>query len=390
MKLGRKIASSKETDTSFKSKKVVIRAQSIANADLTVDQREALLMKLKNALVQVNHSNPSSRKAALVTLTDIVKHEHHLVRDEFSLMITGTLQTIFDKNSAVRKSYVSFMKQLVQSVRNDRLSSFFEGLVVRLRAALTHLDEEIQIDALSLLTVYLEITPQLIVKFDQGKLFPVFLQLLSPDTTRAGNHGTSSLRVSPHSSLGKSNGRLQILSSLYKYLHAQIKIIASKGANYKPIHFALGSTSLITTIKCPLVVDVVFPSFSSTDEDTDEMGLDSRKKVENVISQIHPLLIQIWVECSSSAFEVGRITDSTSLKIMRNALLCLSLIWKQYSQLSGQVNQIKLLKMKETMKRTIGFKYPFSIEEFGEIDNQVVNVLNEFRKSYELITNAMV
>lgn len=138
------------TDTSFTSKKVAVKAQSLGKSVPTGAAN--VLESLQPILTGCGHYAVPSRREALSQLSmKISKTASAELVLHMDPILSATLKTICDENDAVRQKSLSFFTDLFAKFADASLAPFFPRFLVFLKLALSHLNTSVRADSLKFL-----------------------------------------------------------------------------------------------------------------------------------------------------------------------------------------------------------------------------------------------
>ena len=127
-----------------------------------------------------------------------------------------------DLTPSVRQASYALLRFLTSHVTSDVIKPFFPAIVAQLCCGLTHIDENVQLDSVKLLDIYILQYSGLLLSHI-SKVVPLLISLLSRQTSDKKNAKPSkfqaaSLQSVPSSSLLKLDSRLKILELISKLL----------------------------------------------------------------------------------------------------------------------------------------------------------------------------
>ncbi|CAN7998914.1 unnamed protein product [Ixodes hexagonus] len=305
LRVGRKLPQAlNTTDTSFKTKKIVLRDRpsKAASGEPTTTRK----LNIQDLIARLHHYNASSRLDALMGLKELgVGHpETFALHLKALLEILGTICS--DKEGAVRRAALKVLRLVLGSVSADRLSPFGPLLLSHLGCATNHLCPEVRHDALDLLNVLLDCVPALVVSAPYGTLRN-FLNMIS-----ASAETPASLSVPPAKRrrvLSSQPGRrttnrvvwVRVLARLERFLQAALLV------NFSPSPLARSKPCF--RLHAGLL--------SQKSDGAGRTG--GREFAEELV----PLLLDMWVEADPSS---GDAMDRDSLVLMDSVLAVLLLV----------------------------------------------------------------
>ncbi|KAG0184060.1 hypothetical protein DFQ28_000212 [Apophysomyces sp. BC1034] len=219
------------TDTSFKSKSISLPNQSITE-DKSREITTSRNLTLADLVIQLKHYNANVRKDALSGLEELCGRHPELLVSSLSSVVHGLLKLFIDDDRDVRKSLLAFLRECFVPLDKADLQPFLPLLVIYTCSAMTHIFEDIRLDAIKLADLWVEIAPDVIVSKFWDRFTGNYISLLAVDSTSMNTSSTSSTpssrpttttsvkeaAVKSHLHLHKS--KLELLSGLSKFLEA--------------------------------------------------------------------------------------------------------------------------------------------------------------------------
>jgi Rix1 complex component involved in 60S ribosome maturation len=168
------------TDTSFKSRKVSVAAQSILTERVDGDASSARGQTLSSLQAQLRHYASATRKDALVGLRSLLSRNPGIAEHRFAALTEGSLECIVCEDHAVRTALLEYQTDLLKSTTAATLAPFSDLYTAYTVSALTSLDKGVRRDGLSLLALLLARFPQ-VMAARAAKLLPNYATLLDSD-----------------------------------------------------------------------------------------------------------------------------------------------------------------------------------------------------------------
>lgn len=186
-------------------------------------------------MIQLKHYKTSVRKDALVGLRDLFQaNPDHLLPNLAKLVEQG-MSAMVDDSSQVRRALCSLLNLILTNVSSKQLMPFSSLFIAHLSCGLTHIDDQIQLDSVKILEVFLS-QPSLIVPY-ANELLSLLMKLISRQRnssalqsrkpllttlveakTKTG--GGTLLASNPDSKLADQMSRLRIFTFLSKFAEA--------------------------------------------------------------------------------------------------------------------------------------------------------------------------
>jgi pre-rRNA-processing protein IPI1 len=207
-----------ETKTTFKSQAVVVPEQSISeNKGEPTTSRNSTLKEL---LAHSKHYNPHVRKEAIHGLKEMFGKHPQNVLVHLSSIFEITFAIIVDEDSSVRAAYLGFLQSITPHLSKNNVGPFIALYLSYCGSAMTHIDDNIRLNSLDFLNLWINAFPSLIVN-STVQILPNFIGLLSNFAHKGGSQSSntpSKLISLPNSKMANSKSRTSILQSLYIYL----------------------------------------------------------------------------------------------------------------------------------------------------------------------------
>ncbi|XP_041477876.1 testis-expressed protein 10-like isoform X2 [Lytechinus variegatus] len=390
LKVGKKLAKADNvTDTTFKSRSIQIREQLKASAndgDQPVTPRKQNIQEL---LCQVNHYNSSVRSNAIQGIKTLLTTNPSLIPEHLPALIP-TLSTIMtDKEGAVRQAGTTLLRVVMDTLASQQMSPFFPTICMHLCCAMTHIQEDVQLDSLSVMETVLQHYPGLIAPHCK-ELLTNFIHLISQQRNKLGS--SSSLKVNPSGKLAGQKWRLKVLQMLQKFLdvmreskekvflpdrsniHHTIKVKSEGGKpTYAPILKANGAFSGRPK-----------PFILRNDQSASSLGVDflsDPDAILDVAKTLIPLLLQCWGEVNLPAKVKGQGGVTIGQKeeeTLGCVLAILQTVWVILDRACGEKGNLSALdELRKTYQRKIGQQFqqgfPYALHQHAYTSNKKGN-----------------
>ncbi|CAM9764439.1 unnamed protein product [Choristocarpus tenellus] len=202
-KVGKKaLKPASHTDTSFKSKRVFITAQSILSDLGDSNAVTARGQSVQELLVQLRHYSPSSKCEALAGLKSVVEKYPGFAEANFARIAEPSLELAVCVEDEVRSSLLSYQGSLLGHITTPTFTPFADLYMAYVVSAMTSLHKAVRRDSLALLALLLAHFPA-IVAVRADRLAPNYAVLLAADPSSK-----------------KQVGRAKALKSLVELLRA--------------------------------------------------------------------------------------------------------------------------------------------------------------------------
>ncbi|XP_032669059.1 testis-expressed protein 10 homolog [Odontomachus brunneus] len=177
IKLRSKITKPKNvTDTSFKTKKIIIPIQLKQHDETEILSTRKL--NIKDLLVRFHHHNAAVREGALRELKEILLfHSSTTLHAELGPLLNGIAALSLDREKNIRKDSLSALRSILECMSEEQLVLYSKVLTSYLNCAMTHINPCIKEDSLHFLDVLLLHCGNMLAK-DSRKIFSNFLDMM--------------------------------------------------------------------------------------------------------------------------------------------------------------------------------------------------------------------
>eukprot|EP01134_Creolimax_fragrantissima_P004522 CFRG4522T1 len=190
LKVGKTNLAENQTDTTFKSKSIIVPGQSVGDDKGTATNQRNLT--LKELLGQLRHYNNNIRKDAVAGLKDLFSRHGQVLRSELAIIIERVSPLVLDGDANVRHNLQALFTSILKEVPLERIRPFFPLTMVYLRSAMTHVREDISVGAFDFLDIFLHHAPALVTASCKGLLLNFIRVLEKPSQGLMGGKGQMS------------------------------------------------------------------------------------------------------------------------------------------------------------------------------------------------------
>ncbi|KAI8385752.1 Rix1 complex component [Blakeslea trispora] len=406
------------TDTSFRSKSIVLPNQSI-NEDKSHEITTSRNLTLADLIVQLKHYNAGVRKEALAGMVDICSKHPPLLVSSLGLVVHGLLKLFVDDDREVRKATLHFLKETMTEIDPAELEPFMSLLIIYTCSAMTHIFEDVRLDAVKLMDLWIQIAPEMVVTKFWTRIMGNYMSLLTVDansmhaqtatatTTTNATTAASIKAAATKSHLHIHKSKLGLFSSLSRFLEAGLSSdnqdpywfltnyltnpYAKQSFNSTMQHYALPNTFTTLYSKPSMPVHPMVASvapylskhtfshlhlFGSSGPDTNtqtEFSQDERlKDVRQLIETFQPMLVASWLEAAPSVFMAG-ISMTPALELLYQILRLSLVLWRAMVS-SGQ--QPPLADLNNLLKHLTVY-FPYGSDGLGQRSTKVNDLLQE-------------
>ena len=179
-----------KTDTSFTSKKVVIRAQNIKSTGPSSGNDETgVITKIKAILPNCGHYNGNMRKDATLNVLKCLKELENLNSATFLTVLdpifVASFRQVCDEEVNVRSAFLGLLTFLFENLKKENLASFFPRWISFLNLASSHIKPEIRKDSVRFIGITLKTQKSLFIPYLHN-LLPTLVPLLTQYPQRPG------------------------------------------------------------------------------------------------------------------------------------------------------------------------------------------------------------
>ncbi|KAI8097470.1 Rix1 complex component [Halteromyces radiatus] len=217
------------TDTSFTSKSISLPNQSITE-DKSKEITTGRNLTMTDLVTQLKHYNSSVKKDALAGLQELFRRHPTMLISSLSTIVNSIVKLFIDDDREVRKALMKFLNETFTQVDKVELEPFVPLLIIYTCSAMTHIMEDIRLDAIKLLDLWVGMVPEAVIGKFWKRISGNFISLLavgsnniniSKSTSSNTPTTTSSVKAAAASShLHVNKSKLELLTSLSKFFEA--------------------------------------------------------------------------------------------------------------------------------------------------------------------------
>ncbi|XP_028326605.1 testis-expressed protein 10 homolog [Gouania willdenowi] len=328
LKVGKKKpVSDNATNTNFRTRGINLPEQLRRDSSGPTTHRQ---LGINELLSQLHHYNANVKHSALLGLKELLSTNPSLLEQHLSRLLSEVAAVFTDKDGNVRVAATRLLRFIAQCVPAERVVPFFPLLSAHLSCAMTHIEAGIQEDAMNILDVLLEHYPALLAS-RPAVLLTNFLELIShkqntggAKKAQEGKARTWALSVNPGRAVTSQQWRLSVLLRLGSFLQAVVDERPMEEGDTSALNkgvFGAAKEGKISTqyltwedLSCSKTKVKVYensgakPTPHSTFRLRPELdqgsavdeGLGSAEAVQNFAATLVPLLLEVWVEASTT------------------------------------------------------------------------------------------
>ncbi|KAK2160807.1 hypothetical protein LSH36_127g19007 [Paralvinella palmiformis] len=305
LKVGKKLPrAANETDASFRSRSIQIkdqfRSSSEGDQSLLINKKK---INIKDILSQCQHYNPGNKYDALKRLHEAVSTSPNILDDNLAMILERCSELFLDKDPIIRSTVRKTLCVIFARISSNHITPFFPIISAYLCCAMTHLNEEIQLDSLKILDIALQYYPDLVIT-SSSQLLPNLLEQISRLQTTGGKKEVNSrvLAANPSGITGSTRWRIDVLKRLKRVLETVLSV-KQDGP------MSVIKTSGVDEIKWQCIKSHMklcqYPAWYShsyivqSPGVTASSGVDvlaSGQSLKAYLQSLIPLLLQCWVE----------------------------------------------------------------------------------------------
>ncbi len=376
------------------------------------------LLEFQVLFTQMKHYSSPVRRDALIGLRDILSSHPQLLPTCLPRLVEQVFSSMVDSSGSVRQASHAFIKFFAESLADNVITPFFQTLVAHLNCGLTHINENIQLDSLKILDLYLQYHPRLLIEYTE-EIIQVLIGLLSRHRTassrslkpvsnkrkcfiQAKSTSQVSLTSNPSSKLVNKHSRLNIFLMILKMLDAMLIAISSDAASgdllsQRALVHVLKKQVLIMSDKgyverthasvCDFTTATphipilqshgIIPSESLFEGPSTLTSLvvddtfPGNKHIITFTSSLVSILLESWVECTSNDILCKGVSIE-SLPLMENIISILCVLIKLISSMSQRLEGLSLLMVEcERIANDISLHilchFPFSAASLTQV-----------------------
>ncbi|XP_064614009.1 testis-expressed protein 10-like [Liolophura sinensis] len=385
LKVGKRLPKAdNETRTSFKARTIQVPEQlrgRTEGGEPTTHRK----LSLTELLSQLQHYNVSVRCSAVTGLRELIGRDSALLYSHLPMIVGRTSELFTDKDPVVRQAVIRLMRVVLPQLSANQIGPFFPMVSAHLCCAMTHIYEEIRMDSLFVMDVFLDSFPGLVTN-NSTQILLNFVEQISTRIAASGrSQAEQSLSVNPTSRLSTLKWRVKVLERLQKFLTAltqnssrehtssctnqsdssnpeenviSFHQMAAHAQEFAPVckrmwtsySYILGAKSLVNTDNKPRL-------------DRSDVSC------EMFVKSLLPLLLECWVEATAidkkKSSSVDGLVSPDSLVVMVNVVNVIKLLWRYVRSISseeGNSDWVPSEYRKDFIKHVMSY-FPYSVHE---------------------------
>ncbi|TPX34518.1 DNA-directed RNA polymerase [Synchytrium microbalum] len=205
----RKPHAENQTDTSFKSKSIVVPAQSISE-DKTHQVTSSRNQSINELIQQLHHFNSLAKRDAIAGLRDILKNRRQGFELYLSPVLQGLCRLLIDENNSVRSGTITLIQDILTQFREEGFRPNASLAVSFALSGMTHLIEDVRIDAFKFLVILFRMVPGTMYTF-HSRLLPQFVLMLGGGSDSRKDSAVRALT-------GSKQFRLELVTATHAFL----------------------------------------------------------------------------------------------------------------------------------------------------------------------------
>ncbi|XP_052793784.1 testis-expressed protein 10 homolog [Mya arenaria] len=373
LKVGKKLKKGDNvTNASFKSRGIQVSQQ------LKGGESSQPVTKKKQNITELfshcRHYSPSFRHDAINGLKEILTENPHLIDVHLANIIEKSSELFTDKDSTVRQGVVkNLLKNVFSVVPENQIAPFFPLMCAHLCSAMTHIDDNIKVDSLTVLDLLLDHYPTLLVS-KSNQVLPNFIEQIS---RQQGAGKSRSLSSNPNSATSTLKWRVSVLKRLQKFISALMKFDAEKvnqdtltGTNKEDDGVFLYNEGVGNNMQ-PFATSA--RCLWNTPGYTLSSAKDPNKECVMVMNVTHlagalvPLMLESWVEAVPSEGGIGRgkALDSMAAGVMYQILSVTQLLMKCVTSNQQTENMGEILKYQRDFETHFMNSFPYIVNNMA-------------------------
>ncbi|XP_051154517.1 testis-expressed protein 10 [Leptopilina boulardi] len=292
------------TNTSFKSKKIVIQEQLKQQDSSEIVSRRKL--NVKELLTRLQHYNSTVRQDAVRELKEILNlHSNEILRVYLNSLLQGICALTLDRERAIRRESLKVLSIILSPISREQLTPFIDILLSYLNCCMTHINPNIKEDSLLFLDVLIKNCGNYLAQ-KWRKILPNFLEMISKLNIESSPG--RQLLINLNSQNTSSKWRIKVLTSLVKILTGLLQNLRAKKLNLTTNIKTINATDKINY--APIYsLNLQICELNLTNENNfDELN---SFDLEKYINSLWPLLFDSWLEIYPNCNDKLKINDST-------------------------------------------------------------------------------
>ncbi|CAI2181828.1 19975_t:CDS:10 [Funneliformis geosporum] len=434
LKVGKKKPqASNFTDTSFKSRAISLPIQSITE-DKSNEITNSRNLTLNEILTQLKHYNPGMRKDAILGLKDYFNVNPHILS-----------QSLSSVDKFVRTTLLSFFTEILISIDKSELRPFLPLLIIYTCSAMTHIYEDIRVDAIKFMELWLNIAPDIIVDGFWQRVLPNYIGLLTTDSNLSTITNSVSRIVTPSANSRNQflshEIKIEILSSFHKLLkyglnddnsdsincfqsvrqgisidwgqvHGKVELIPPHPlrssllpylSNSRPKYSAqlnlFNNSSSLTTTKnqnewASISNNNTLSQNEMTENNYDSSTIQGRMScAKDLLNIINPILLATWLDTAPSVFGTASALNQnlSSLEIIYLVLKIMVILWRatiNYTLTYQEFTDKQWIEshLRQLIKHYVIY-FPFGFESISTRDAKSEVILQEMNLMFCELTS---
>ena len=283
---------------------------------------------------QLNHYSTSVRHDALTGLRELFRLHPTEITKHAASLLTRMPAAICDSDVAVRHALMSVFRDIFPHINHMQMTPFFKVFEVHVTSGLSHIHDDVRIDALQILDDLRENYSSLIVS-SLSQIVPHLVGLLrqnafSLETSR-----------SQRSAAGAMSNRLQILSRLQAFLQLDLCM------NQPTVPSPSQSKEIIVSSTAPTYVGL-YKFGNLGDVKARQMSVSNAgvqlddAAICHIVESVIPVVLEWWVECEPSQLLCESPVPPRSLLSMSLILDLIQTLWQLATRLDQQFGTSRL------------------------------------------------
>ena len=310
---------------------------------------------------QLHHYSTSVRHDALTGLRDLFRLHPTEIAKHVNVLIERVSAMVCDSDATVRHALISVFRDVSSHIDSTQMSPFFAMIIAHVISGLSHIHNDVRIDALQILDCLRETYPSLIVS-SLPKIIPHLVGLVRQ------NASSLEKQKSRGSSKAMMSNRVQVLSRLHAFLQVSLsQDRLAPSLHSKSVEFSMTAPTHVGVLKFGFPREHV--QLDDTSSFVDNTGLNS-DCVRHIVMSVTPVLLEWWVECEPSRLSFESVMPTQSLITMSLILEVIHTLWKHAFRLDKQsgVSEFRSfltgLYEKEFLKHFLTY-FPFATTRSG-------------------------
>lgn len=345
------------TDTSFRSKKIVI-PNTLGPDESSGIPLTSRKQTFKELISRMNHFSATIQLDGINGMKELISKNPEILEVNLSTLFNKIPDLVAARDFNVRKASLKLLEIIIQSITPEKISPFFPLLNAQLMCSMNHIQLDIQKDSHLLLDLLLTNIPQLVSNVAL-EILPNFLEQISC----RDDGGKRVLAMNPNQRLTSLKWRKEVLTRVHRLLYLlleknkpkenSINVVSNIELNHQ-------QAPLYTKRDFNLKLNLQKPGHSNAIVGT------SSNLLQEFIAHLFPLLIETWVEAMAgeqlNKGQGGSLISAGSAELLICMTNIMYTVWCILNQCENNTEQLNWFQNEhgDALIRNFIQRFPFS------------------------------